>query len=162
MSEAPTTPAIAAVVESGIDHRVTVLDPPPRSLEEAAEREGVDPEAKVKTLVVRRGEEDYLFVLVGGGRVIDWPKLRTYLGVSRLSMPDPDDAQRVTGYVRGTITPFGSRRGLPVIVDPELAERSISIGGGAHGVAIHLEGERLVDHFDAEVADVTKPSPQGG
>ena len=49
---------------------------------------GVEPRQVVKTLVVRRGEEDLLFVLVPGDRQISWPKLRALLGVSRMSMPD--------------------------------------------------------------------------
>ena len=48
----------------------------------------------VKTIVVRRGEGDYLFVLVPGDRVISWPKLRALLGVSRLSMPPPPTPSR--------------------------------------------------------------------
>jgi Cys-tRNA(Pro) deacylase len=155
--DTPDTPATRAVGASGLDHRVTVLDPPARSLEEAAEREGVPPEAKVKTLVVRRAEEDYVFVLVGGGRVIDWPKLRAHLGQSRLSMPDADDALRVTGYARGTITVLGSQRELPVVMDQALAGREISVGGGAHGVAIRVDADAFADHVGAEIVDVTKP-----
>ena len=153
----PQTPATKAARAAGLDHIVTVLDPPAQSLEEAAEREGVDPAAKVKTLVIRRGEEDYVFVLVGGGRVIDWPKLRTHLGQSRLSMPDAEDALRVTGYARGTITVFGSQRTLPVVIDQELSEREISVGGGAHGVAIRIDAGVLAQHVGATIADVTKP-----
>ena len=44
------------------------------------------------------------------GRRFDWPKLRAHLGVSRMSLPDADEAKAVTGYVRYTITPFGSTR----------------------------------------------------
>ena len=42
--------------------------------------------------------------------LISWPKLRGHLGVKRLSLPDADEALAVTGYVRYTITPFGSTR----------------------------------------------------
>ena len=64
-------------------------------------------------MVVRRGAGDHLFVLVPGDREISWPKLRALLGVNRISMPDADAAREVTGYERGTITPFGS------LVEPE-------------------------------------------
>jgi Cys-tRNA(Pro)/Cys-tRNA(Cys) deacylase len=87
------------------------------SAEESAGFQGIPLEALLRTIVVRRGEDDYLFVLVPAGRRFDWPKLRAHLGVSRMSLPDADEAQAVTGYVRYTITPFGSTRAWPVIVD---------------------------------------------
>ena len=93
----------------------------------------------MRTIVVRRGEDDYLFVLVPAGRRFDWPKLRAHLGVTRMSLPDADEAQAVTGYVRYTITPFGSTRAWPVILDASVAELPvIAIGGGDFGVNVHL------------------------
>lgn len=128
------------------------------SLEEAAALRGVEPAAVIKTMVVRRGEDDHVFVLVPGDRVIDWPKLRTLLGERRLSMPDADEARAVTGYARGTITPFGSLRDLPVVADASLSGRVVSIGGGDHGVSVTVAGTDLLTALSAEVADVTRPA----
>ena len=61
----------------------------------------------MRTILVRRAADDYLFVLVPGGRRFDWPKLRAHLGTNRLSLPDRGGAKAETGYERGTITPFG-------------------------------------------------------
>src|SRR5947209_20547661 len=94
--------ALSALEEIGLAHRV-IRHGPVRSLAEAAEARGVAPADVVKTLVVRRGDDHYLFVLVPGDRTISWPKLRALLGVSRLSMPDAATARDVTGYERGTI-----------------------------------------------------------
>jgi prolyl-tRNA editing enzyme YbaK/EbsC (Cys-tRNA(Pro) deacylase) len=107
-------------------------------------------------MVVRKTADDYLFVLVPGDRVISWPKLRQHLGVSRLSMPDAEEAREVTGYVRGTITPLGARRRLPVIAD-ERIRGEVSLGAGAPGVAVTVSGEELIGSLDAVVADVTDP-----
>lgn len=126
-----------------------------RSLAEAAERRGVQPRDIVKTLVVRRAEGDFLFVLVPGDREISWPKLRTVLGVNRLSMPSAEVAREVTGYERGTITPFGSLATLPVVADATVPGRRISIGAGAHGVAATLDADALLAALGARVADVT-------
>jgi hypothetical protein len=89
------TPALAAVEAIGLPHRV-IRQGPVRSLAEAARARGVAPADVVKTMVVRRGEDDFLFVLVPGDRTISWPKLRALLGVSRLSMPDAEVARQVT------------------------------------------------------------------
>jgi Cys-tRNA(Pro)/Cys-tRNA(Cys) deacylase len=150
------TRALAALAASGLRHRV-VRHGPVRSLAEAAKARKVQPSQVVKTLVVRRGEDDYLFVLVPGDRTISWPKLREVLGVSRLSMPDADVARAVTGYERGTITPFGSTHPWPVLSDARVPGRAVSIGAGAHGVAATVDGSRLVLALGATVADVTDP-----
>ncbi len=158
------TPALTALAASGIDHLVTEHGPV-RSLEEAAAARGLKPAQILKTLVVRRADDDYLFVLVPGDRQISWPKLRELLGVSRLSMPDRDVAREVTGYERGTITPFGSLPSpagtpWPVIADALMVSRPgpVSIGGGAHGVAASVDPGALVEVLSAQVADVTDPA----
>lgn len=138
-----------------VDHRV-VRHGRVDSLEEAATLRGVEPSAVIKTMVVRRSEDDYVFVLVPGDRVIDWPKLRDLLGERRLSMPDQDEALAVTGYARGTITPFGSTNAWPVIADTRTSVGQVSVGGGAPGVSITIEGSELVETLGAEIADVTK------
>ncbi len=164
MTSTAESPAVRALAASGIDYEVTSHGPV-RSLEEAAEARGVEPRQILKTLVVRRAEDDYLFVLVPGDRQISWPKLREHLGVSRLSMPDRDAARDVTGYERGTITPFGSRPSpagtpWPVIADALIVSREepVSIGGGAHGVAASVRPAQLVEVLSATVADVTEPA----
>ena len=72
------TPALRALAEAGIEHSVT-RHGRVRSLAEAAAARGVPPRAIVKTMVVRRGPGDHLFVLVPGDREISWPKLRALL-----------------------------------------------------------------------------------
>ncbi len=148
--------ALAALEATGLTFRM-FRHGPVRSLAEAAAARHLRPEQLVKTLVVRRGEDDYLFVLVPGGRTISWPKLRALLGVARLSMPDADIARAVTGYERGTITPFGATTAWPVIADARVAGQGVSIGAGAHGVAATLDGSELVLALGATVADVTEP-----
>jgi Cys-tRNA(Pro)/Cys-tRNA(Cys) deacylase len=147
--------AIAAAEALGLDHTVT-RHGRVRSLEEAAAARGVEPRAVVKTIVVRLADEDYRFVLVPGDREIAWPKLRALLGVNRLSMPSADVAFEVTGYVRGTITPLGSTTPWPVVADASLSG-PVSLGGGAHGVALTVDAADLVRALDATVADVTDP-----
>ena len=160
MTEPVSTPALDAIAAAVIEHRVVRIEPA-RCAEEAAERQGITLRALLRTIVVRRGEDDFLFVLVPAGRRFDWPKLRAHLGVSRMSLPDADEAQAITGYVRYTITPFGSSRTWPVIADAAiLDEPLVSIGGGAFGVNLHLAPADLVRALRAEVVDVTQPESE--
>ncbi len=148
-------PALRAVEAARIAHRV-VETQPARDAEESAGLQGVPLEALIRTIVVRRGADDYLFLLVPGGRRLDWPKLRAHLGVSRLSLPDAEEARAATGYERGAITPFGAEHAWPVIAD-ECVTRygTVAIGGGARGVNLHLASDDLVAALGATVVDVT-------
>lgn len=150
------SPAVAAVEALGLPHRV-VRHGPVRSLAEAAAARGVEPADVVKTLVVRRSEGEYLFVLVPGDRTISWPKLRSLLGVQRLSMPDAATAKDATGYARGTITPFGSTTAWPVVADERLLGREVTLGGGVNNTAIAIDAGVAVEALGATVADVTDP-----
>lgn len=150
--------AIEALEAAGLDFTLT-RHGRVSSLAEAAEARGVQPRDLIKTLVVRRADDDFLFVLVPGDREISWPKLRSRLGVSRMSMPDKDVAKQATGYERGTITPFGSTTAWPVVADASLAgdpDRMISLGAGAHGVAVTVNAEAVIPALEAQVADVTE------
>ena len=151
------TPAIRALSGSDLDFRIVRTDRP-NSVQESAALQGIEVGALLRTIVVRRGADDYVFVLVPGGRQIDWPKLRAHLGVKRLSLPDQAEARDATGYERGAITPFGSSRPWPVIADASVTQLDLAaIGGGARGVNLHMAAADLVRHLEAEVADVTHP-----
>jgi Cys-tRNA(Pro)/Cys-tRNA(Cys) deacylase len=153
--EPTDTPAVRALADAGVPFTV-VRTVPARNPEESAQLQGIDLGSLLRTIVVRRGADDYVFVLVPAGRRFDWPKLRTHLGVNRLSLPDQEEAKEVTGYERGAITPFGASRAWPVVADASMmANEHVAIGGGVRGVNIHLAPADLVAALAAEVADVT-------
>ena len=153
------TPATDALDRAGIPYTV-VRTERAHSAEESASLQGIELAALLRTIVIRRGEDDYVFVLVPGGRRFDWPKVRAQLAVKRLSLPDADEARAATGYERGAITPFGSPRAWPVFADASiLAHDRVAIGGGAHGVNLHLAPTDLVAALGAVLADLTEPGP---
>lgn len=150
-----STPAITALTSANIEHRV-IRHGPVSSLAEAAAARGVDIADVVKTIVVRRSDDDYYFVLVPGGREISWPKLRKLLDVNRLSMPDAATAKAVTGYERGTITPFGSIKAWPVIADERLRGRIVTLGAGEPGVAVAVSSDEALEALDGSYADISE------
>ncbi|MGI9196652.1 MAG: aminoacyl-tRNA deacylase [Candidatus Nanopelagicales bacterium] len=145
-------PGVRAAQERGLGFRI--LHPGHvTSLAEAAAACGVPPSAVVKTLVVRRGEGDYVLVLVPGDRSLSWPKLRALLGVSRISLPSADEAREATGYARGTITPLGLD--LPVIADERIRGQEITLGTGLAGTIVAVSADDVITSYDVIVADVT-------
>jgi Cys-tRNA(Pro)/Cys-tRNA(Cys) deacylase len=153
---APAQSTLTALDLAAIEYRV-VAHGPVSSAAEAAVARGVEVRDLIKTIVVRRADDDFLFVLVPGDRSISWPKLRALLGVSRMSLPDAATAKDATGYERGTITPFGSLRPWPTVADERIVGRTIALGAGAHGVAVVTTADSVIAALDADVADVTDP-----
>jgi Cys-tRNA(Pro)/Cys-tRNA(Cys) deacylase len=154
-SEPLQTTATDVLRASGVAFRA-VRTQIPNSAEESAELQGIPLGALLRSILVRRAAGDYLFVLVPGGRRFDWPKLRAYLGTSRLSLPDKDEAKAETGYERGAITPLGARRPWPVIADASIEARElVAIGGGARGFNVHLAPRDLIAVTRAEVVDIS-------
>jgi Cys-tRNA(Pro) deacylase len=151
----PSTPAIAALEAAGIPFRI-VRTEIARSADESAGFQGVPVGSLLRSILVRRGADDFFFVLVPGGRRFNWPKLRQLLGTNRLTLPSEEEAKAETGYARGAITPFGARRPWPVIADETVMQWDVvAIGGGARGVNVHLAPADLVKATDAQVVDIT-------
>ena len=156
-------PAAVAAAAAGAPFAVVRMPRPPTSALESATMQGIALERLLRTIVIRRGREDYLFVLVPGGRTIDWARLRAHLGVRKLSLPDQDEAMAATGYERGAITPFGSSAAWPVIADTSIVGADlVAIGGGVRGVNLHLRADDLIAAVGAEVADVTRADEPPG
>ncbi len=155
---ASDTPGIAAARASGVSFTV-MRTHRARDAKESASLQGIELHQLLRTIVVRLSSDEYVFVLVPGGRRIDWPKLRIHLGTRRLSLPDAEEALRATGYERGAITPFGASHAWPVIADATVGagEGVIAIGGGGHGVNLHLHAKDLLTATGAELVDVTEP-----
>jgi Cys-tRNA(Pro) deacylase len=127
-----------------------------RSLEEAAANVGVEPSQVVKTLVLKKSDDTYVFALVPGGRSLSWPKIRAVLGVNKVQMPRPEQALAATGFERGTIVPLGSTTAWPVIADQTISGR-VALGAGRPGHSLLTEAEPLLQALDATVADISDP-----
>ena len=126
-----------------------------RSLEEAASILGIDPSDIVKSLVVKRSDDTFLFALVPGDRQIAWSKLRAVVGVNKLQLPSADVALANTGYERGTITPLGSTTAWPVFADERIVGKRVSLGAGEHGLSVFVQANDLIAAYGATVADIT-------
>lgn len=132
--------------------------PKAASLAEAAALLGITPADIVKTLVVKRSDDTFLYALVPGGRSISWPKLRAVVGVNKLQLPDPETALAATGYARGTIVPIGATGDWPVFADESLVGHgTIAMGAGIPDHSLFVDADALIAAYGATVADISKP-----
>jgi Cys-tRNA(Pro) deacylase len=144
---------------AGLDLDVEIFARQPAgSLAEAAAVLGIRPADIVKSLVLKRPDDTFLFALIPGDRQISWPKLRTAVGVNRLSMPSPHVALQATGYERGTITPLGSTTAWPVFADAAMLGQRVAMGAGEHGFSLFVQADELVAALEATVLDISEPT----
>ncbi len=145
----------AAAAARGLDVEIRER-PAAKSLPEAARLLGIPPAGIVKTLVVKRSDDTYLFALVPGDRAISWPKLRAVVGVNKLQLPDPERALAATGYERGTIVPIGSSTEWPIYADERITGARIAMGAGAHGYSLFVDADALIAAYGATIADISQ------
>ncbi len=157
MSEDPTRRVRDAASALGLSVDV-VARPDAGSLAEAAALLGLTPADIVKTLVVKRSDDTFVFALIPGDRAISWPKLRAVVGVNKLRLPEPEIALAATGYERGTIVPLGRTTAWPVYADATILGRTVALGAGAHGHSLFVDADALVAALDATVADISQPA----
>ena len=121
---------------------------------EAADKLGLDPGRVFKTLLVT-ADGNQAVAIVPVSSKLALKALGKALGAKRVEMCDPAVAERVTGYVRGGISPFGQKRRLPTVID-ELATvyDTIYVSGGKRGLDIGVATYDLVRLLDATVADI--------
>ncbi|MBA8817089.1 Cys-tRNA(Pro) deacylase [Microbacterium halimionae] len=157
-SASPTHRVSEAAAVLGLD--VTFVSRPAAdSLVAAAAALQIEPRDIVKTLVVKRSDDTFVFALIPGDRVISWPKLRAVVGVNKLQLPSPDIALAATGYERGTIVPLGSSHAWPVFADERVRDRLVALGAGVHGYSAFVDSNALLSALEATVADISNEAP---
>ncbi|MEP6848120.1 MAG: aminoacyl-tRNA deacylase [Acidobacteriota bacterium] len=121
---------------------------------ESAKQLGVDEHAVVKTLVFETNEKKPLIVLMHGDQHVSTKNLARFLGVKSVEPATPEKASRLTGYLVGGTSPFGTKTAMPVYVEKTIFELGvIYINGGKRGFLVEIEPAvlRLIDAVEVEV-----------
>ena len=154
-----TTPASKELTQKGIPHREFTHPGPVRSLEQAAEERGQQPEQVIRSILFRLSKDDYVLVVVAGPEQISWPALRRYLGTSRMRMAKPEEVLAFTGHVVGSVSPFGLANPVRTLVEEKvLAQDEVSIGSGVRGTTIFMDPQDILKAVDnPEVISLADP-----
>jgi Cys-tRNA(Pro)/Cys-tRNA(Cys) deacylase len=120
----------------------------------AAEALGIEPARLAKTLVAQVDGEP-VFVLVPGDLTLDLKALARAAGSKAAALAEQRDAERLTGYQVGGISPFGSRKALPVYAERRyLQHERVALNAGARGAILELARDDLVRVLEPAVADL--------
>jgi Cys-tRNA(Pro)/Cys-tRNA(Cys) deacylase len=156
---ARATPATRAAERAGIDFRVHEYAHVAGAEygAEAAEQLGVAAARVFKTLVASTADGRHVVGVVPVAAHLDLKALANAVGAKQAGMAQPDDAQRLTGYVLGGISPLGQKRRLPAVVDASAsAHDSVFVSGGRRGLEIELAPQDLVQLTDAALAEIAR------
>ncbi len=122
---------------------------------ESARQLGVDEHAVVKTLVFETNEKKPIIVLMHGDREVSAKTLARLLGVKSVEPATPEKASRLTGYLVGGTSPFGTRTTMSVFVERSIFDlRKIYINGGKRGFLVEIDPRVLRDLLKVEEVDV--------
>lgn len=115
---------------------------------------GVDEHSVIKTLVFQTDTKKHFLVLMHGDREVSTKQLARIIGTKTVVPADPATAQRVTGYMVGGISPFGTRNVLPVYAEETIfALPHILINGGKRGFLVGIDPRILL-----KILNITKIS----
>jgi len=145
----------------GIDHDVFVHAGHVTSFEQAALERGQRPAQVVRSILFQVRPGEFVMVLMAGPAQVDWKKLRQIVKRSRVRMATEQEVFEVTGYRIGTVSPFGIKNHVRVLIDASvLREEELSIGSGVRNTAILLKSSDLRRALaGAEVVQVEEGSP---
>jgi len=150
-----STPAIKFLKQQGIDFKIIRYQCDIKGAQFAADATGYPLEQTIKTLVLDLGNKSYGLALMPGHRQLNLKRLAKAAGVKKADMTEPVVAERLTGYLVGGISPFGTRRPLPAIMETELTTHDhVVINGGRRGTMLHMRPEDIIDVLDCRVATI--------
>ncbi|MDY0061105.1 MAG: YbaK/EbsC family protein [Myxococcota bacterium] len=149
------TRGIRYLEEQGVAFTVVSYLYKERGAGRAAAAVGWEEERTIKSLVVEASPRGFFFALVPAHRELSTKKLARLLGVKNVELASPHDAQQLTGYVPGGISPFGAYTRLPALMELSLLEHEqVLINGGHRGVLLALSPWTIQELLQAEVEEI--------
>ena len=141
----PSTQAIRTLQQSGTRYTLHLYRYQERGGTEVAARElNVEEHRVIKTLVFEDEKGNPLFLLMHGDKTVSEKNLARTLGVKTIRPCSPETAQRHTGYRVGGISPFGTKKSIPVYIEETILDlERIFINAGRRGLLAEVETDML-------------------
>lgn len=143
---------------ANIPHELRRVPEPARTASRAAAMLGLEPHQVIKSIFFI-ADRNPVMVMIPGGTMVDYSKLKAELGVSGLRLPSADEVRQLTGYLIGCTPPVALKSDLPKYIDLyALREDVVYTGGGEPDMILKIRSYDLVRAADAEVVDVIRQS----
>ncbi|MDO5051139.1 MAG: Cys-tRNA(Pro) deacylase [Moraxella equi] len=151
------TPAIRLLKKQKIAHSIHEYDHDPNNTNfglEASEKLGLSPDEVFKTLLVTDGKV-YFVAILPVCHLLNLKKIATAVGVKKLIMANPADAERLTGYIVGGISPIGQKKRLTTVIHSSAQTLdNMYVSGGKRGLDIGIAPDELAGVLTAQFYDI--------
>lgn len=122
-----------------------------------AHKVGMPPEATFKTLVARGDKSGVVMTCIPGDQELDLKKLAAVTSNKKIDLVAVREIQGLTGYIRGGVSPLGSKKKYPLYIDETVVlHDKLSVSAGQRGLQMILSPQDLIDATQATLADLTK------
>ena len=136
--------------------KVIELEQTARTANDAATALGCKVGAIVKSLLFKAGE-NFILCLVSGDKRCSLNKLKKILNEKDVSMANPDDVKRVTGYTIGGVSPTGHLTKIKIYIDENLKNfNSIFAAAGHPNAVFEIDFEDLKRLTQGETKEITE------
>ena len=153
------TPAINVLKKAGIAYQIHDYQHDEDAVSyglEAAEALGVEAAQVFKTLIVNLQPKSCVVAIVPVASQLSLKALALAAGGKSARMTEPKEAERITGYVVGGISPLGQKRCLLTVIDDSaLTHTAIFVSGGRRGLDMSVASADLIALTAAKVANIT-------
>jgi Cys-tRNA(Pro)/Cys-tRNA(Cys) deacylase len=157
------TRAMQALDKAGIRYDTREFDEVELSADEAAEKLGIPLEQVFKTLVVRGDRTGVILACLPGTMTLSLKAMARASGNKQVELVETDEILRLTGYLRGGVSPLGGKKAYAVFLDESaLRYSALSISAGMRGMQIVLSPDALVRATRAVVAAIGEPVGSSG
>jgi len=136
------------------------IDESDLSAETVAKKVNLPPEQVFKTLVARGDKTGVLIACIPGSGELDLRAMATVSGDKKVEMVSVKEIQQITGYIRGGVSPIGTKKRYPIFLD-ECAMKFpfISISAGARGAQIFISPKDLIEALDIKLCKIARSGP---
>jgi len=151
------TRAIRELKQKRIPFAVVQYEHLEKGAEFAARATGFDLKRTIKTLVVDLGQGRPALALMPGDRELNLKALAKCLGIKRAAMADTRTAERLTGYLVGGISPFGTKQRFRVIMEQDLLKHDqVVINAGQRGVMLKMHPQDILQALNGQTAAIAR------
>lgn len=152
------TPAINLLKKYKCDFKIHKYEHDPACTNfgnEAVEKLGLDANQVYKTLLVELTPKELVVCVVPVSKQLSLKEVADIFGVKKAQMAQKDEAQKVTGYLLGGISPLGQKKLLRTVLDESINDfKTIFISGGKRGLDIELNPKDLEVILKAKVGRI--------